>query len=80
VTTFVGNPVGTNALPVVPVHVVDACPVGKRSMAGKTRNESRRMILLVANITSRSSRSPYFLSKWNLNLRYILALSLPKKE
>jgi hypothetical protein len=53
--TFVGNPVGTNALPVVPVHAVDACPAGKRSMAGKTRNESRRMILLVANITSRSS-------------------------
>src|SRR5438132_9170379 len=55
VTTLVGGPVGTNALPVVPVHVVIvAWPTGRSIRTGTARSV-RRMIGLVAIFTSRSS-------------------------
>ena len=48
VTTLVGGPVGTNALPVVPVHVaVVAWPRGRSIRTGTARS-MRRMIGLVA--------------------------------
>ena len=54
VTTLVGGPVGTNALPVVPVHVaVVAWPRG-RSIRTVTARSVRRMIGLVVIFTSRS--------------------------
>ena len=54
VTTLVGGPVGTNALPVVPVHVaVVAWPRGRSIRTGTARSV-RRMIGLVVIFTSRS--------------------------
>ena len=48
VTTFVGGPVGTNALLVVPVHVaVVAWPTGRSIRTGTARSV-RRMIGLIA--------------------------------
>src|SRR5207302_9950546 len=52
VTTLVGGPVGTNALPVVPVHVaVVAWPRGRSTRTGTARSV-RRMIGLVAIFTT----------------------------
>src|SRR2546426_9786996 len=60
VTTFVGGPVGTNALPVVPVHVsVVAWPTGRSIRTGTARSV-RRMIGLVVIFTSRSCLMPCF--------------------
>jgi len=53
VTTLVGGPVGTKALPVVPVHVaVVAWPTG-RSIRTGTATSVRKMIGLVVIFTSR---------------------------